>query len=127
MRREKRGFQIPHKAQRCIWQFNHWISHSSWFSMNNIATMTFSICWTGSNIWKNYLQRCEAFSWVPMKKGILLRVSHPNGKEDRLLISKRKQREIIKRLKELMTIDFTSEATEIRWEDTSTKVMLEEE
>jgi hypothetical protein len=57
-----------------------------------------------------------------MKKGILMRVSHPNGNEDRLLIGKKKQRDIMKKLKELMTHDISNEELyddgwNLRWEE----------
>tara|TARA_R100000152_G_C6766771_1_gene191839 strand:- start:348 stop:731 length:384 start_codon:yes stop_codon:yes gene_type:complete len=90
-------------------------SQFMFFNLRNIATITFSICWDESSIWKNYLQRCQVFGWEPATKGILMRISHPNGKEDRLLISRKKQREIIKKLKELMTLDFNENETELQW------------
>jgi hypothetical protein len=97
-------------------------SQFMFFNLNNISTITFSICWKESNIWKSYLQRCEVFNWEPMKKGILMRVSHPNGNEDRLLIGKKKQRDIMKKLKELMTHDISNEELyddgwNLRWEE----------
>ena len=90
------------------------------FNLNNISTITFSICWKESAIWRSYLQRCELFNWVPMKKGILMRVSHPNGNEDRLLIGKKKQKDIVRKLKELMTheipdTELVSESWNLRW------------
>jgi len=51
-----------------------------------------------------------------MEKGILMRVSHPNGNEERLLIGKKKQRSIMAKLKELMTYDVSKrELTEQGW------------
>ena len=86
------------------------------FNLNNISTITFSICWKESNIWKNYLQRCELFKWEPMARGVMMKVSHPNGNEERLLIGKKKQRSIMAKLKELMTYDVSKEElTEQGW------------
>ena len=91
-------------------------SQFMFFNLNNISTITFSICWKESKIWQNYLQRCELFNWEPMAKGILMRVSHPNGNEERLLIGKKKQRSIMAKLKELMTYDVSKrELTEQGW------------
>ena len=49
-----------------------------------------------------------------------MRVSHPNGNEDRLLIGKKKQKDIVRKLKELMTheipdTELISESWNLRW------------